>query len=142
MLVFGGFARQQQAERGVVIHNYAPVAVQNAPAWPRNRYRFDAVLLRPLAVEFGILHLQPPESGNQKQEDDHRGVLEDGNLPRRKPRIVAQRWLIGKLLPGIRVGRRKGHKQAELRSTLILADSLPNCLPGSSSSERHMPRGE
>src|ERR1017187_5876608 len=123
MLVFGGFARQQQAERGVVIHNYAPVAVQNAPARPRNGHRFDAVLLRPLAVEFGILHLQPPESGNQEQEDDHRGVLEDGNLPRRKPRIVAQRWFIGKLLPGIRVGRRKGHNEAGLCSSPILTDS-------------------
>src|ERR1019366_1676301 len=124
LLLLGGCAGQQQAERGVVIHNHAPVAIQNAPARPRNGHRFDAVLLRPLAVEFGILYLQPPEPGHQEQEDEPRGVLEDGNLPRRNPRIVAQRWLIGKPWLEIWVGGRKGHNVTGLRSTIILADSL------------------
>ena len=57
VLFLGGFARQKQAERGVIVYNDAPVAIQNAPARPGNRHRFDAVLLRPLAVEFRILHL-------------------------------------------------------------------------------------
>ncbi len=98
MIILAGFAGQQQAERGVIVHNYAPVTIQNAPAWTRNGHGFDAVLLRPFAVEFGILYLQPPEPGNQKQEDDDRGVLEEGDLARREPRIVAQRRFLGKLV--------------------------------------------
>ena len=123
VLVLGGFAGQQQAERGVIVHNHAPVAIQNAPARTRNGHGFDAVLLCPFAVEFGILHLQPPEAGNQEQEDDDRGVLEDSDLARRKPRIVAQRGFVGKLVLEIRVGRRNDHNKAELRSIPILADS-------------------
>ena len=121
VLVLGGFARQQQAERGVIVHNHAPVAIQNAPARPGNRHRFDAVLLRPLTVEFGILYLQPPEAGNQEQKDNDGGVLENGNLTRRKPRIIAQRRFIGKLLLEIWVGRRNDHNEAWLRSIPILA---------------------
>ena len=88
------FARQQQAERTVVIHDQASVAIEDAPARRRHRLRFHAVGQRPLVVELRILHLQPPEAGDQKHERGHGGVLKNGDLARRLPVIVAQRQLV------------------------------------------------
>jgi len=72
-----------------------PIAIQNAATGAGNGYALDAVLLGAFAVEFRILDLEAPEPGYQKEERDHCGVLEDGDLTRRKARVVAQRWLIG-----------------------------------------------
>ncbi len=107
----------------MIVNNHAPVAIQNAPPRTGDGHGFDAVLLCPFTIEFRILDLQPPEAGNQKQEDDDGGVLEDGDFARREPRIVAQRGFLGNLVREIWVGRRNDHNKAQLRSILILADS-------------------
>ncbi len=82
----------------MVVDDDSTVTVKDAPARRQNRLGFDAVLLRPFAVELRVLHLQRPESGNQEQEDTHRHVLKHRDLARRKVRIVTQRGTFGNLL--------------------------------------------
>src|SRR5579872_1586962 len=79
----------------MIVHDHASVAVQNTAAGRRDRHRFDAVLQRQFVEMFRILHLQPPEAGDQDQKDGDRGILKDGDFRRGKPRIViAQRCLL------------------------------------------------
>ncbi len=94
VLFFQDFARQNQAERGVVIDDHPAVAVQDAAARRQDRHGLDAVLQRPLVVELGILHLEPPEAGDQEQEDGDAGVLKNGDFAGGEIGIVAQRRLV------------------------------------------------
>src|SRR5580658_11266138 len=82
----------------MVVHDHAPIAIENSAARRDDGDRLDAVGLRTLIVHLWVLNLQPPESGNEQQENSHGAVLKDGDFPRGEIRIVAQRRLVGKLL--------------------------------------------
>ena len=81
VLLFQRLAGQDQSEGRVVVDDHAAVAVENAAARRQNGHALDAVGLRALVVKLRILHLQLPEAGDQKQEDDDGGVLKDGDFP-------------------------------------------------------------
>src|SRR5262249_2313939 len=93
-------------------YDYPPVAVENPSPRRQDRDRLDAVLLCSLIVELRVLHLQLPEARDQEEENPHREVLEDCNLARREPGIVAQGRLAGGLLFEVWIDWRQGHRIA------------------------------
>src|SRR6202030_1971281 len=96
---------------GVVVDDHPAVAVQDAAAGRRHRYRLDAVGLRPLVIELRVLHLELPEARNQKEKYGHRGVLKHGDFRCRKMNVIPQWRLIAELLLllEIWVDRRQDH---------------------------------
>src|SRR5215468_1386094 len=120
MVLFQRFAREDQAEGGMIVHDHTAVAVENAAAWGRDRHRFDAVLLRALVVKLRILYLKFPEAPNQKQENAYTGVLENRNSAGRKPRVIATRRPTGALDFVVRLDRGQDHKNFCSVSILIL----------------------
>ena len=62
-------------------------------------------------VKFGILDLEPPESGNQEEEDDDRAVLKYGNAPGGESGVVAEGRFIGDAWFGDRIGGRQDHNR-------------------------------
>ena len=80
---------QNQAERGVVVDDHAPIAVQDLPSRRGHRQRLDAVAIGLLAVELRVAHLQLPESRDQIQKHGHGQVLKHHDPRAGELRIVA-----------------------------------------------------
>ena len=92
------FARQIQAEGGMIVDDHAAIAIQNLAARRQHRNRLDAVLERPLLINLGIANLQVPEAGDQEQKDGDGDVLKECDLLRGELRIVAQKLVGGALI--------------------------------------------
>jgi hypothetical protein len=59
-------ASEQQRECGLIIHDHAPVAVEQLAARRDYRDRLDAVVLGQLAIALAVANLQHPKAGDQE----------------------------------------------------------------------------
>jgi hypothetical protein len=117
----------------VTIDNDTAIAIQDASARGENGYGLDAILLRPLIIELGILDLQFPETGDEEQEDSNGSILKNGDFAGRKTRIIA-RWRVVRDIDLVaRVDRRQDHKAWSVCSLTIV--------PGLSTFSQRYPSG-
>src|ERR1051326_2897428 len=112
----------------MVVDNHAAIAVQNPAARRQHRHRFDAVLLRPLVVQLLVLYLEPPETRDQEEEDEHCNVLKNSDLPGGEASIVAQRRFLGNVQLEIWIDWRKGHGRTLICACLNSNRSRRNCM--------------
>src|ERR1051325_1963640 len=83
----------------MVINNDPAVTVENPAARSRNRELFDPIAFGGFAIEFGLLNLQLPEAGDQKNENAYREILKRGHFARGETWIVASDpWVINFVL--------------------------------------------
>jgi len=68
-------ADQKTGDRGVVVHQQVPIAVEELAAGGQHRNLANAVLLGELTIRLRAQHLQPPQSGRQHQQDEQNAVL-------------------------------------------------------------------
>jgi len=85
----------------MVVDDDAAVAVQDFAAGRRYGQLPDAIALGLFVVDLRVLDLQVPEAGDQKQEDDDAGVLENGDFPGGEFDVFAARLFAGQ--PGLMV---------------------------------------
>ena len=81
----------------MIVDDDAAVAIEDFAARRGDRQCLDAVAFGLLVVHLGILDLQVPEAGDQKQEDGYAGVLKNGDLAGREldvfaADLLARRW--------------------------------------------------
>ncbi len=74
----------------MVVDDVAPFAVENLAPGRQNGRGFNAVPVGRFRVQLVVLHLQLPETGDEKQEDGNAGVLKERYLTGREIRIVVQ----------------------------------------------------
>src|SRR5438477_1184853 len=77
-------------EGGLIVDDDAAVAIEDFAAGSKQRNGLDAIALGQRAVGFVFANLKHPETGDQKQEHRHGGVLEDRDAAERELRIVAK----------------------------------------------------
>ena len=84
---------QQHRVRSLVVDDYPAVAIEYSSTRCQDGNTLDAVSFGRFTVDAGILHLQSPESRNQKDKNGDSEVLEDRNLPGDFLRFIAQQPL-------------------------------------------------
>ncbi len=80
MLHLQVFAREIEAERGVVVDDHAAVPIQDFAARRQHRNGLDAVFHGAFLIEVGIANLQVPKPGDQEHEYSDHDVLENGDF--------------------------------------------------------------
>ena len=88
VLFFQRFARKDEPERGVIVDNDAPIAIQNFSTRRRQRKRFDAVPLSRFVIKALVLHLQLPEARGKKYKNGYDAILNKRDFAGREFRIV------------------------------------------------------
>ena len=73
-------ADQEAGDRRVVVHDQPVFAVEELAAAGHHRLLADAVLLGELAEVLRAQHLQPPQSGRQRQHHQQNAVLHHRQL--------------------------------------------------------------
>ena len=94
MFFLEGFAGQDQAPGGVVVHNNPAIAVQNLAARGHQGEGFDPVPLSPFVVNFRAADLQFPETRHQYQKNPDGNVLESMHLRGREAGVVTETSLV------------------------------------------------
>ncbi len=57
--------------------------------------QFNAIALGLFVIDLRVLHLQGPESGDEKQEDDNGGILEKSDFPGGELDVLTADWFWG-----------------------------------------------
>jgi len=86
---FQVFPGQHDRPGGMIGDNHAFIAIEDLAPGRQDRELLHAVTLGQIAVNFRLLDLQLPETGDQENEDRDRNVLKCSHLPGREAGIVA-----------------------------------------------------
>src|SRR5580658_7784446 len=116
----------------MVVDDHAAVAVQDFAARRGNGQGLDAVALGLLVVYLGILDLQAPEAGDQKQEDEDAGVLEHGDFSGGEFDVFAARLCAGLLglMLEFRTDRWRVHGAGDFPYLVYQDEARPRCPTG------------
>ena len=74
------FADQKAGDGGIIVHQQAAFAIEQLAPRSQNGHLADAILLRQRAVVLRSDHLQPPQAGEQYQQDGDDRILHDRQL--------------------------------------------------------------
>ena len=74
------FANQEAGDGGVIVHQQTAFAIEQLAPRRQDGHLADTVLLRQGAVVLRSDHLQPPQAGEQYQQDADDRVLHDRQL--------------------------------------------------------------
>ena len=78
--IAAGLTDQEAGDRGVVVDQQAPFTVEQLAPRSQDGHFADTVLLRQRAVVLRAHDLQPPQAGEQHQQNGHDHVLHDREL--------------------------------------------------------------
>jgi hypothetical protein len=76
--VVGLLGGEHDVERRPVVHQHAPVAIEDQSPRGRDRHGTDTVVLRQVAVVLAAQHLELPEVHRQQPHQPHHHPLDDG----------------------------------------------------------------
>ncbi len=77
------FADQEAGDGGIIVHQQTAFAVEQLAPRSQDGHLADAILLRQRAVVLRSDDLQPPQAGEQYQQDGDDRILHDRQLERR-----------------------------------------------------------